>query len=157
MVHGWPSVRLPVCATTPRTRRAASGRALAPPMRQAGRRDDRPAVSCVGVTRSPSLQPRGRPARAAVRILPPPSSDWRAAGAELRCRLRSPLVNVVQATEDGPGSNRTSRRPESPDRRPGVCLLLLVALLRAVVRDRTELVAENLLLRHQLAVLARPT
>ena len=37
------------------------------------------------------------------------------------------------------------------------CLLLLLALLRAAVRARTELVAESLLLRHQLAVLTRPT
>jgi len=37
------------------------------------------------------------------------------------------------------------------------CLLLLVALLRATVCDRGDLVAENLLLRHQLAVLTRPT
>jgi hypothetical protein len=37
------------------------------------------------------------------------------------------------------------------------CLLLLVALLRAAVRDRNDVVAENLLLRHQLAVLTRPT
>jgi hypothetical protein len=37
------------------------------------------------------------------------------------------------------------------------CLLLLFALLRAAVRDRSGLVAENLLLRHQLAVLTRPT
>jgi putative transposase len=37
------------------------------------------------------------------------------------------------------------------------CVLLLVALLRAVVRGRADLVAENLLLRHQLAVLTRPT
>jgi hypothetical protein len=37
------------------------------------------------------------------------------------------------------------------------CLLLLLALLRAAVCARTELVAENLLLRHQLAVLTRPT
>jgi transposase InsO family protein len=37
------------------------------------------------------------------------------------------------------------------------CLLLLVALLRATVRDRADLVAENLLLRQQLAVLTRPT
>jgi hypothetical protein len=37
------------------------------------------------------------------------------------------------------------------------CLLLLVALLRAAVRDRTDLAAEDLLLRHQLAVLTRPT
>jgi len=37
------------------------------------------------------------------------------------------------------------------------CLLFLVALLRATVCDRTDLVAENLLLRHQLAVLTRPT
>jgi hypothetical protein len=36
-------------------------------------------------------------------------------------------------------------------------LLLLVALLRAAVRDRGDVVAENLLLRHQLAVLTRPT
>src|SRR5262245_32164600 len=37
------------------------------------------------------------------------------------------------------------------------CLLLLVALLRATVCDRGDLVAENVLLRHQLAVLTRPT
>src|SRR5262249_9905671 len=37
------------------------------------------------------------------------------------------------------------------------CLLLVMALLRAIVRDRTDLVAENLLLRHQLGVLTRPT
>jgi hypothetical protein len=37
------------------------------------------------------------------------------------------------------------------------CLLLLVALLRAILRDRGDLVAENFLLRHQLVVLARPT
>jgi putative transposase len=36
-------------------------------------------------------------------------------------------------------------------------LLLLLALLRATVCDRGDLVAENLLLRHQLAVLTRPT
>jgi hypothetical protein len=35
------------------------------------------------------------------------------------------------------------------------CLLLLVALLRATVRDRGDVVAENLLLHHQLAVLTR--
>jgi len=37
------------------------------------------------------------------------------------------------------------------------CLLLLVALLRATVRDRGDLIAENVALRHQLAVLTRPT
>src|SRR5215470_12638460 len=36
-------------------------------------------------------------------------------------------------------------------------LLLLVSLIRAAVRDREALVAENLLRRHQLAVLTRPT
>ena len=36
-------------------------------------------------------------------------------------------------------------------------LLLLVALLRAALRARTDPVAENLLLRQQLAVLTRPT
>ena len=36
-------------------------------------------------------------------------------------------------------------------------LLLLLSLLGAAVRDREALVAENLLLRHQLAVLTRPT
>jgi hypothetical protein len=36
-------------------------------------------------------------------------------------------------------------------------LCLLSALLRATVRDRSDLVAENVLLRQQLAVLARPT
>jgi hypothetical protein len=35
------------------------------------------------------------------------------------------------------------------------CLLLLVGVLRATVCDRSDLVAENLLLRHQLAVLCR--
>jgi putative transposase len=36
-------------------------------------------------------------------------------------------------------------------------LFLLMALLRATVCDRSDLVAQNLLLRHQLAVLTRPT
>ena len=36
-------------------------------------------------------------------------------------------------------------------------LLLVQALLRAALRDRAGLVAENLVLRHQLAVLSRPT
>ncbi len=36
-------------------------------------------------------------------------------------------------------------------------LTALLALLRAAVRDRSDLVAENLLLRQQLAVLTRPT
>ncbi|HEY2946881.1 MAG TPA: integrase core domain-containing protein [Micromonosporaceae bacterium] len=37
------------------------------------------------------------------------------------------------------------------------CLLLLVALFHATVRDRGDLIAENVLLRQQLAVLTRPT
>ena len=37
------------------------------------------------------------------------------------------------------------------------CLLLHVALLRAAVRHRADVAAENLLLRHQLAVLSRQT
>jgi putative transposase len=37
------------------------------------------------------------------------------------------------------------------------CLTLLLAVLRAALRDRSDLLAENLLLRHQLAVLTRPT
>src|ERR671924_803976 len=36
-------------------------------------------------------------------------------------------------------------------------LMLLLSLIHATVRDRDALVAENLLLRHQLAVLTRPT
>jgi transposase InsO family protein len=36
-------------------------------------------------------------------------------------------------------------------------LALMLAPLRGAVRDRSDLVAENLLLRHQLAVLTRPT
>ncbi len=36
-------------------------------------------------------------------------------------------------------------------------LLLLLFLLRASLRDRADLLAENLLLRHQLAVLTRPS
>src|SRR5919206_4788891 len=36
-------------------------------------------------------------------------------------------------------------------------LLLLLSLIRATVRDRDALAAENLLLRQQLAVLTRPT
>jgi len=36
-------------------------------------------------------------------------------------------------------------------------LLLVLAILRAACRQRSELVTENLLLRHQLAVLTRPT
>jgi transposase InsO family protein len=37
------------------------------------------------------------------------------------------------------------------------CLTLLLAVLRAALRDRSDLLTENLLLRHQLAVLTRPT
>ncbi len=36
-------------------------------------------------------------------------------------------------------------------------LILLLGLLRAMLRSRTDLVAENLLLRQQLTVLSRPT
>src|SRR5215475_7903099 len=36
-------------------------------------------------------------------------------------------------------------------------LTLLLALVRAALRPRVDLVAENILLRHQLAVLTRPT
>jgi putative transposase len=36
-------------------------------------------------------------------------------------------------------------------------LALVLAVLRAGLRSRADLVAENLLLRHQLAVLTRPT
>src|SRR2546426_8371888 len=36
-------------------------------------------------------------------------------------------------------------------------LALVLAVLRAALRSRAELIAENLLLRHQLAVLTRPT
>jgi hypothetical protein len=36
-------------------------------------------------------------------------------------------------------------------------VMLLLSLIRAAMRDRQALVAENLLLRHQLAVLTRPT
>ena len=36
-------------------------------------------------------------------------------------------------------------------------LLLLFSLIRATLRDREALVAKNLLLRHQLGVLTRPT
>src|SRR4030095_4659119 len=36
-------------------------------------------------------------------------------------------------------------------------LALLLGVVRAALRRRTDLVAENLLLRHQLAVLTRPT
>jgi hypothetical protein len=36
-------------------------------------------------------------------------------------------------------------------------LTLLLALVRAALRPRAGLVAENVLLRHQLAVLTRPT
>src|SRR3954464_10970928 len=46
------------------------------------------------------------------------------------------------------------------DRHPGaMCeyLTLLLAVLGAALRDRSALLAENLLLRHQLAVLTRPT
>ena len=36
-------------------------------------------------------------------------------------------------------------------------LLLVLSLIRASLREREALVAENLLLRHQLAILTRPT
>src|SRR5215218_11353971 len=37
------------------------------------------------------------------------------------------------------------------------CVLQLVDLLRAIVRRQADLIAENVLLRQQLAVLTRPT
>ena len=37
------------------------------------------------------------------------------------------------------------------------CLTLLLAVVRAALRDRSDLLTENLLLRHQLAVLTHPT
>src|SRR3712207_1301900 len=39
----------------------------------------------------------------------------------------------------------------------GELLVLLIGTVRAALRDRGDLVVENLLLRHQLAVLSRPT
>ena len=36
-------------------------------------------------------------------------------------------------------------------------LLLLLSLVRMTVRNREALIAENLLLRHQLTILTRPT
>jgi hypothetical protein len=50
-------------------------------------------------------------------------------------------------------SERASRHPDAVFE----CLALLLAVLRAALRDRGELPTENLLLRHQLAVLTRPT
>ena len=38
----------------------------------------------------------------------------------------------------------------------GELLVLLIGMVRAALRDRGDLVVENLLLRHQLAVLTRP-
>ncbi len=52
----------------------------------------------------------------------------------------------------------TTAGPERHDVRAMLeYLLLLLSLVRAAVRDRDTLVTENLLLRHQLAVLTRPT
>ena len=52
----------------------------------------------------------------------------------------------------------TTAGPERHDVRAMLeYLLVLLSLVRATVRDRDTLVAENLLLRHQLAVLTRPT
>src|SRR6266581_3224387 len=52
----------------------------------------------------------------------------------------------------------TTAGPERHDVRAMIeYLLLLLSLVRAAVRDRDALVTENLLLRHQLAVLTRPT
>ena len=52
------------------------------------------------------------------------------------------------------------QRVERANRHPDAvieCLTLLLAVLRAALRDRGDLLTENLLLRHQLAVLTRPT
>ena len=61
---------------------------------------------------------------------------------------------------DGVGvqnSGRASGTAERHDVRAMLGLLLtLLALVRATVRDRSDLVAENVLLRQQLAVLTRP-
>src|SRR5437879_13268953 len=52
----------------------------------------------------------------------------------------------------------TTAGPERHDVRAMLeYLLLLLSLVRAAVRDRDALVTENLLLRHQLTVLTRPT
>jgi hypothetical protein len=52
------------------------------------------------------------------------------------------------------------QRVERANRHPDAvfeCLTLLLAVLRAALRDRNDLLTEHLLLRHQLAVLTRPT
>ncbi len=59
------------------------------------------------------------------------------------------------------GAHNSARALPAPGRHTSWAMLeflaLLLAVLRAALRDRAGLVAENLVLRHQLAVLARPT
>src|SRR5881398_1233533 len=66
-------------------------------------------------------------------------------------RHRRSLVGVQK-------SAGTTACPERHDVRAMLeYLLLVLSLFRATVRDRDTLVAENLLLRHQVAVLTQPT
>src|SRR5207237_5149655 len=83
-----------------------------------------------------------------------------------------PLVRLVQQrlnlhatsgiqdcpVSEGAKVSRTTARAEPHHLRAMLeYLLLLLSLIRATVRDREALIAENLLLRHQLTLLTRPT
>ena len=55
------------------------------------------------------------------------------------------------------GAQNSARTLPAPGRHNGWATLEFLALVLAALRDRAGLVAENLVLRHQLAVLSRPT
>lgn len=64
----------------------------------------------------------------------------------MRCR------GTIVRTGDGQRIARGNRHPAAVFE----LLTLLLALIQTALRDRSELLTENLLLRHQLAVLTRP-
>src|SRR5262245_38837255 len=70
---------------------------------------------------------------------------------------RPPRDSPHEAGWDGRSSHVASRRSVSHAWLVLDVLLLVLAALRAACRRRGDLVVENLLLRHQLAVLTRPT
>jgi putative transposase len=88
-------------------------------------------------------------------------SPQRRPSAKCKSRLSAPPVPERPALHikiPGAKSAGTTTRAERHDVQAMLeYLLLLLSLLGSAVRDREALVAENLLLRHQLTVLTRPT
>ena len=91
--------------------------------------------------------------------MPGTGATFPAAGShKSRRRVLSPRLG---ASAPGVGARKVGRAPAPPGRHHAGTmleyLLLLVGLVRTAVRSQSELVAENLLLRQQFAVLTRPT